>query len=129
MQHLTLLNVIQLDSAHHCIQMHYKAFQPSKVDTVCEGALNLFIWIIIKSAKENWPQDWALGVTMGYRLQTDIIHDDPLGLAIQAVLHPTNSTYPMHTRSSQFLQENVVDGLKHFTKKKVNKRYSFIRTF
>ncbi|KAK4818449.1 hypothetical protein QYF61_013136 [Mycteria americana] len=93
---------------------------PTQLGIVCkltEGVLNPLVQIIGKDIKQNWPQHRALGNTTCDRPPTAVnsIHHNALGLAIQPVLYPVNTT-PVQAMSSQFLQENAVGNrVKAFT--------------
>ncbi|KAK4816766.1 hypothetical protein QYF61_022764 [Mycteria americana] len=102
---------------------------PTQLGVICkltEGALNPLIQIIDKDVKQNWPQHRALGNTACDRPPTGFkcIHHNSLGPAIQPVFNPAKSV-PVHTMSSQFLQENAVgNGVKGFTKVQVDNTHS-----
>ncbi|KAK4830739.1 hypothetical protein QYF61_013189 [Mycteria americana] len=93
---------------------------PAQFGVICklpEGALDPFVQIIDKDIKQNWPQHRALGNTACDRPPTGVnsIHHHSLGLAIQPVLYPGQSTH-LQAMSSQFLQENAVGNhVKGFT--------------
>ncbi|KAK4823556.1 LOW QUALITY PROTEIN: hypothetical protein QYF61_003300 [Mycteria americana] len=85
---------------------------PTPLGVICkltEGALDLFVQIIDKDTKQNWPQHRALGNTACDQPPTGFnsIHHHSLGPAIQPVLYPAKSP-PVQAMSSQFLQENAV---------------------
>ncbi|KAK4810166.1 hypothetical protein QYF61_010478 [Mycteria americana] len=93
---------------------------PTQLGVICkltEGALDPFIQIMDKDIKQNWPQHRALGNTACDQPPNGVnsIHHHFLGPAIQPVLYPAKST-PVHTMSSQFLQENAMENrVKGFT--------------
>ncbi|KAK4826954.1 hypothetical protein QYF61_012803 [Mycteria americana] len=93
---------------------------PTQLGVICklsESTLDLFIQIIDKDVKQNWPQHRALGNTACDRPPTGVnsIHHHSLGPAVQPVLYPAKST-PAQAMSSQFLQEDAVGNrVKGFT--------------
>ncbi|KAK4826799.1 hypothetical protein QYF61_011607 [Mycteria americana] len=93
---------------------------PTQLGVICkltESALDLFVQIIGKDVKQDWPQHKALGNTACDRPPTGVnsIHHHSLGPAIQPVLYPAKSP-PVQAMSSQFLQEQAVGNrVKGFT--------------
>ncbi|KAK4821557.1 hypothetical protein QYF61_022217 [Mycteria americana] len=77
---------------------------PAQLGVICkltEGALDPFVQIIDKDIKQDWPQHRALGNTACDRPPTGFnsIHHNSVGLAIQPVLYPeqTSQAPPMQS--------------------------------